>query len=632
MNQKPDSQPGASSPLQNSKAGGQSAREPPRPAAPLGLQNALETSESGSKNYFVMNHFKSRKQKAKQPPKTVPEGEAGQSQSPKQGGRIPDLTSARPQDDLPPHLRTDPQLTLNLAEPSKPVLALVEIREMFRNPKMDTYCAKPSGRVSEGSRSQNFRLSNILSIDLSNSEIQNSKLKLSSDLSESLLKVSKVAEKEPSRQATGDRASPVLEVKNLLGEKALAQNLSLPLKRKQNSGHFEVETKKKSQSREKKLPKTARPDEMGANSANSSMSDEHLCKAFSVDKSCINSRKLDKSSRPEESFEDEQRVALNMEAEEKRTLSLIHDEPEEMDRVSSLQKQPAPKSRLQYKNKVFELQSKKDPPKELSASMEVPPSPMQSMSFSGYQLRKPALIGGAFKESSMFSTQDSKPSKHNNSLNADIYGAADQKLSLAPLECGPNIQIQTHFGIPQFLDPMAMAGEESGYYDEESDFFPTGDGEKCQASLLDYQVGPGLLGQRRTRRTSARKSHPISNPSEYIIDINNVDPRKTTAMIRNIPNRYTKEMMMDMFDKDFDNGYNFFYLPIDHEKNANFGYAFINFHDHLVLRAFYLTFHGKKWPVFNSEKVCEISYARIQGLEACNEHFKNSSLMKQPVG
>jgi hypothetical protein len=43
------------------------------------------------------------------------------------------------------------------------------------------------------------------------------------------------------------------------------------------------------------------------------------------------------------------------------------------------------------------------------------------------------------------------------------------------------------------------------------------------------------------------------------------------------------------------------------------GYAFINFIDCLSIVPFYDEFHGKKWEKFNSEKVCAITYARIQG-------------------
>jgi hypothetical protein len=34
-------------------------------------------------------------------------------------------------------------------------------------------------------------------------------------------------------------------------------------------------------------------------------------------------------------------------------------------------------------------------------------------------------------------------------------------------------------------------------------------------------------------------------------------------MIRNIPNKYTKGLMLQKFDKNFRDAYDFFYLPID---------------------------------------------------------------------
>jgi len=37
----------------------------------------------------------------------------------------------------------------------------------------------------------------------------------------------------------------------------------------------------------------------------------------------------------------------------------------------------------------------------------------------------------------------------------------------------------------------------------------------------------------------------------------------------------------------------------------------------------------KKWEKFNSEKVCHITYARIQGKSAFIDHFRNSSLMNE---
>jgi hypothetical protein len=40
-------------------------------------------------------------------------------------------------------------------------------------------------------------------------------------------------------------------------------------------------------------------------------------------------------------------------------------------------------------------------------------------------------------------------------------------------------------------------------------------------------------------------------------------------------------------------------------------------------------FNGKKWEKFNSEKICALSYARIQGKQALLSHLQSSSVMSQ---
>lgn len=107
-----------------------------------------------------------------------------------------------------------------------------------------------------------------------------------------------------------------------------------------------------------------------------------------------------------------------------------------------------------------------------------------------------------------------------------------------------------------------------------------------------------------------------------------VDSR-TSLMVRNIPNKYTQKMLLSEFE---DNGHgpgviDFFYLPIDFKNRCNRGYAFINFVDYKDILNFHRRYYGKHWRTFNSDKICDITYARIQGKDAMLKRFQNSALM-----
>jgi len=103
----------------------------------------------------------------------------------------------------------------------------------------------------------------------------------------------------------------------------------------------------------------------------------------------------------------------------------------------------------------------------------------------------------------------------------------------------------------------------------------------------------------------------------------------TTAMLRNIPNRYMQESLMEEIDAEgFQDSYDFFYLPIDVRNNANVGYAFINFHDPKDLDRFMSHFEGYGFKRPGSRKVASVSAAVVQGLKQNLENLVRKRVAK----
>jgi len=101
----------------------------------------------------------------------------------------------------------------------------------------------------------------------------------------------------------------------------------------------------------------------------------------------------------------------------------------------------------------------------------------------------------------------------------------------------------------------------------------------------------------------------------------------TTFMIRNIPNKYSRECMLYELNRwcGLTNSFDFFYLPMDFEQGKNFGYAFINIVSTDYIDALYQRVHGRKF-VFSdrSKKVCEVAPAKMQGLKRYADYYRHS--------
>ena len=104
--------------------------------------------------------------------------------------------------------------------------------------------------------------------------------------------------------------------------------------------------------------------------------------------------------------------------------------------------------------------------------------------------------------------------------------------------------------------------------------------------------------------------------------------RRTTLMIKNIPNAFSRETILANIDRCCRNKYDFFYLPIDQKTNCNLGYGYINMIDLDSVCTMYREFHGKRWSNTRSVKVCTICYGRLQsGNENLVEYCSDWSVM-----
>jgi len=103
-------------------------------------------------------------------------------------------------------------------------------------------------------------------------------------------------------------------------------------------------------------------------------------------------------------------------------------------------------------------------------------------------------------------------------------------------------------------------------------------------------------------------------------------------MIRNIPNDYTRDDLVELLDS-MAIQYNFLYLPIDWKKGANLGYAFVNLTSHQEAVRIQVCLKGfSAWKI-SSEKVCDVVWGKPeqQSLESIVERFRNSPVMHPDV-
>jgi len=108
--------------------------------------------------------------------------------------------------------------------------------------------------------------------------------------------------------------------------------------------------------------------------------------------------------------------------------------------------------------------------------------------------------------------------------------------------------------------------------------------------------------------------------------------KQTTVMVRNIPNDYTREMLLDLLDQGYEGRYNFVYLPIDSKKLSNLGYAFVNLVSHSFAQKFCDDLTGfNDWKVQSPKELALCWHRNEQGYAALVRRYRNHSVMHHSV-
>jgi len=95
----------------------------------------------------------------------------------------------------------------------------------------------------------------------------------------------------------------------------------------------------------------------------------------------------------------------------------------------------------------------------------------------------------------------------------------------------------------------------------------------------------------------------------------------TTLMVRNVPARYTKEMLLQEWPVD--GTFDFFYLPFCFKRMRSAGYLFLNFTSSAAASAFQSQWHGQSLRQQVSPAKLSIGAAEVQGLEENVWHLIN---------
>merc|ERR1712056_172843 len=161
--------------------------------------------------------------------------------------------------------------------------------------------------------------------------------------------------------------------------------------------------------------------------------------------------------------------------------------------------------------------------------------------------------------------------------------------------------------------------------------------KEAAAKIKDQRQGSGAVASSSAASSAATETDKQKSKwNIFGFKSKNKTPvpsERTTVMLRNLPNDYTREMVVALLDAHgFSGLFDFIYLPIDFKRKAGLGYAFVNFSSPAVADNAFSSLQGfAGWHV-GSSKVLEVSWGEpLQGLEAHIDRYRNSPVMHSDV-
>ena len=105
------------------------------------------------------------------------------------------------------------------------------------------------------------------------------------------------------------------------------------------------------------------------------------------------------------------------------------------------------------------------------------------------------------------------------------------------------------------------------------------EGNMYPETLLQAKVSYAKSSESPYKNFEGSKNVNITHKTSDI-DIAKIltqEDKRTTLMIKNIPNKFSKDTFLDIFNSKFEGKFDLFLIPTDGKGIKNYGYAFINF-------------------------------------------------------